>query len=218
MPKEKLEFPSYKDHLNKTFLEEMNYKIWSTKGPRFNAHRRLLTKDNLSNHAIAFLTAYLIIFGLLSVYQISNTVIFNEKVIAFGSTTISILLLTFSQMEAAQDYKMRAHKYHDCALKLSELYNKLRAFKTFGEHSDHDKLQFSEKLSDEYQKVLEHYTNHEIIDYDFFKAANYKYFEMNHWQVVTIRMRYYIETKFLYHALIAVPPALFITIYYYNAH
>ncbi|GAA3769609.1 hypothetical protein GCM10022423_23830 [Flavobacterium ginsengiterrae] len=28
---------TYKDYLNKTFLEELNYKIWSTKGSRFNA-------------------------------------------------------------------------------------------------------------------------------------------------------------------------------------
>ncbi len=108
-------FPTIKDHLNKTLLEELNYKIWSTRGARFNASKRLLAKDNLSNRAIAFLTAYLIIFGLLSVYQISNRQLFNEKIIAFGSTTVSILLLTFSQMDAAQDYKMRAHMYHDCA-------------------------------------------------------------------------------------------------------
>src|ERR1700744_5344546 len=122
-------FSATKDHLNKTLLEELNYKIWSTRGARFNASKRLLVKDNLSNRAIAFLTAYLIIFGLLSVYQISNKGLFSEKVIAFGSTAISILLLTFSQMEAAQDYKMRAHKYHECGLKISKQYLSLRSFK-----------------------------------------------------------------------------------------
>ncbi len=206
---EKKQFPTIKDHLNKTLLEELNYKIWSTRGARFNASKRLLAKDNLSNRAIAFLTAYLIIFGLLSVYQISNTQIFNEKIIAFGSTTVSILLLTFSQMEAAQDYKMRAHKYHDCALRISELYIKLRSFKTLETHTELEKKDFSDKLGSKYQKVLENYTNHETIDYKMFMVQNNDYFRMNNFKVAVIYGQYYWQTKFLYHLLIVIPPVLF---------
>lgn len=206
---EKLKFPSYKDHLNKTFLEEMGYKIWSTKGPRFNANKRLLAKDTLSYQAIGFLTAYLIIFGLLSVYRISNKEIFSEKIIAFGATTISILLLAFSQMEGAKDYKMRAHMYHECALKLSELYNKLRAFKTFGERTDLEKQEFSQKLGEEYQRVLEHYPNHATIDYHLFRAEHHEYYKIEMVRVVLIQLQCYFETKFLYHFLIVAPPVLF---------
>jgi hypothetical protein len=207
---ENAKFSATKDHLNKTLLEELNYKIWSTRGARFNASKRLLTKDNLSNRAIAFLTAYLIIFGLVSVYQISNAQIFNEKIIAFGSTTISILLLTFSQMEAAQDYKMRAHKYHDCALKISKLYIKLRSFKTLTDPTETEKKEFSDKLGDKYQKVLENYTNHESIDYKLFMVQNNDYFKLPWRKITTIQFQLYWESKFLYHSLIVLPPLLFL--------
>lgn len=204
-----LKFSEQKNHLNKTLLEELNYKIWSTKGARFNASKRLLVKDTLSNKAIAFLTAYLIIFGLVSVYQVSNSKIFNEKIIAFGSTTISILLLTFSQMEAAQDYKMRAHKYHECALKISKLYIKLRSFKTLTTYTEVEKKDFSEKLGSKYQKLLEHYTNHESIDYKLFMAQNNDYFKMPWRKIALTKLQLYWETKLLYHALIIAPPLLF---------
>src|SRR5690349_16930437 len=93
-------WPKYKDHLNKTYLEELAYKLWNTKGTRFVAAERLLTKNDLSNKANGFLSAYLIIYSLFAVYQISGSVILNEKIIAFSSTTLSILLLVFTQMEA----------------------------------------------------------------------------------------------------------------------
>jgi hypothetical protein len=43
-----MEQKTYKDYLDKTFLEELNYKIWSTKGSRFNASTRL-TKHHVIN-------------------------------------------------------------------------------------------------------------------------------------------------------------------------
>ena len=54
-------FPKQLDHLNKTFLEELNYKMWVTKGARFNASKRLALRDNWSNKAMGFLSSYLII-------------------------------------------------------------------------------------------------------------------------------------------------------------
>src|SRR5258706_12009614 len=98
---EENKWPNHKDHLNKTFLEELGHRLWNTKGIRFAASERLLTKNDLSNKAIGFLSAYLIIFGLLSVYQIAGSKILDANVIAFSSTTLSILLLVFTQMEAA---------------------------------------------------------------------------------------------------------------------
>ncbi|MDI9320600.1 MAG: SLATT domain-containing protein [Phycisphaerales bacterium] len=138
----------------------------------------------------------------------SNTSFFSEKIIAFSSTTISILLLTFSQLENAKDYKLRANQFHDCALKLSEKYNELRAFKTFENTSELEKKAFSQKIGMEYQSILGHFTNHEPIDYALFKAQNYQYFEMAKWDSIVIKFKYYIDTKLIYHSLILVPPIL----------
>ncbi len=198
-------FPSYKDHLNKTFLEEMGYKIWSTKGARFQANHRLVTIDRLSNVSLSFLNAYLIIFGLLSVYQISNDSLISANVVAFGSTAISILLLVFSQIEVSRDYKVRGHMYHECSLKLSELYNEHRAFKTLEDSTLEEKKKFAVEISTKYQAVIGSYSNHDNIDYEKFKNENSEYFKLNWFKVCIFTVKYYIRVQFLYHALIAVP-------------
>lgn len=86
---------SYKDYLDKTFIEELNYKIWSTKGSRFNANKRLLKIANLSNLCTSMLSVYLITVGLLSVYNIYSTENIDENLIAYSITCLSILLLVF---------------------------------------------------------------------------------------------------------------------------
>lgn len=200
-----LKFPKYKDHLNKSFLEELSHKLWNTKGARFRANRRLLTKDSLSNKAIGFLSSYLIIFGLLSVYQISNDNFINEKIIAFGSTTLSILLLVFSQMEAAQDYKIRALAYHKCALEIGDLYNELRTFKTMSSATEQKKKDMCQSLSHKYQSILKEYPNHDDIDYNSFRAAHKDYYEVSTFFVFKVKIQYYLRTKLLYHVLIFFP-------------
>lgn len=209
MEKETAKFKGHKDYLEKGFLEELNFKIWVTKGSRFIANRRLLTKSDLSNKALGFLSSYLIIFGLISVYQVSNDTLLSENILAFGSTSLSIMLLLFSQLEAAQDYKTKAKSYHECALELAELYNKLRIFKTLEADVDNATIRtFTVDLSNEYQQVLGKYDNHENIDFDKFKVGNNDYFKLSFLNRADFNWTYYRRTKLLYHTLIGLPPLL----------
>lgn len=208
----KAKFPTYKDHLNKTFLEELNYKFWSTKGARFKASKRLLTQNDLSNKAIGFLSAYLIILGLISVYKITGGVEISDNLIAFGSTTLSILLLAFSQMEAAQDFKMRAKSFQDCAIKISALYDVLRIEKTLEQKREDEKVKISKELSAKYQSILENFPNHDDIDYKIFKTEHADYFQLSRWKVLKIKARYYINVKLIYHAMIVLPPIIIVTL------
>jgi hypothetical protein len=139
------------------------------------------------------------------VYQISGGEILDEKVIAFGSTTLSILLLVFSQMESAQDYKIRAQAFQKCALEVDALHQRVRIFKTLKEATQEEKITFCEDLSVEYHKILNSYSNHHSIDYDYFKSKNRKYYAVPWLEVAWIRLLYYIRTKALYHMLIGVP-------------
>lgn len=209
-------FPQFKDHLNKTFLEELNYKFWSTKGTRFKASKKLLTKSDLSNKAIGFLSAYLIILGLLSVYKITGNLIISESLIAFGSTTLSILLLAFSQMEAAQEYKLKAYSFQECALKISNLYDELRIFKTLEQKDEENKIQFCKALSKKYLDILERYPNHDDIDYKIFQIDHRDYFEISSWKLLRVQLVYYRQVKLLYHLLIFAPPIIIFIIVYWN--
>ncbi|MBX7127411.1 MAG: SLATT domain-containing protein [Cyclobacteriaceae bacterium] len=215
MTTENNKWPTYKDHLNKTYLEELAHKLWVTKGTRFTASQRLLTMNDLSNKSLGFLSAYMIIFSLLSVYQIQGTQLVNSNAVAFGSTALSILILVFTQMEGAEDFKMRAHALHQCALKISVLHDRIRSFKSLGKDIEDKKFDFCQNLSQEYQKILLEYPNHDSIDFDLFRIRHKQYYELGPWGVSNIWVRYYIRTKALYHVLITLPIPISIYLFFY---
>lgn len=168
-------FAGSKQYLEKSFLEELNYKIWSTKGARFEADKRLTIISKMSNISLSILSAYLIIAGLISVYNIHSNL--NFDLINYVVTALSIILLVLSQHENSQNYNLRAKDFHNCGLELSVLYNKLRAFKTLENPTEEDKNSFAKKLAKEYQAILSKYENHIAIDYDNFKANHTEYFK-----------------------------------------
>lgn len=207
-----MEGKTYKDYLDKTFLEELNYKIWSTKGSRFNASTRLTKISRLSNLSVSILSVYLTAVGLLSVYNISfNTL--DGNLIAYSITCLSILILVFGQIENAKDFTMKAKEFHNCGLELSKIYNDLRIFKTLTEDQTIvNKERFTREISDAYQRVLERHENHLQIDNDLFKTKTAKYHLLSKFDVYKIKFNYYIRTAFLYHFLIISPPIIILTL------
>lgn len=203
----------YKDYLNKTFLEELNYKIWITKSSRFQANKRLLLIAKLSSLCNSVLSVYLIALGLLSVYNINTQKGFDSNVLAYTITILSILLLVFSQLEGAKNFQLQAKDFHNCGLELSELYNRLRVFKTMGTPSDNDKKEFAVQISKEYQSILSKYENHDPIDFEIAKTLTYKYHELTLLNVVWIKAKYYFQTQSMYHLLIIIPPIVFISLF-----
>lgn len=199
--------------MEKSFLEELSYKIWSTKGARFRADRRLTTISKMSNISFSILSAYLIIAGLLAVYNIEN-VDSGLNYINYYVTALSIIQLVIVQFENSQDYKLKAKNFHDCSLELSTLYNRLRTFKTMNsEASEFTTASFCQKLSDEYQEILNRYANHEDIDYDSFKISQLGYFsELTAKDVNEIKSRYWRICYGWYTIIIALPPIIILAI------
>lgn len=206
-----LESKSHLDYLEKTYLEELNYKIWSTKGSRFNANKRLIKISRLSNLCTSLFSVYLIAIGLLAVYNVNHSNLFNDNTLAYSITCLSILLLVFTQTENSKDYNKKASEFHNCALELSELYNHLRIFKTLnGTPSNEEKRKFAEDISEKYKRILQKHENHDSIDLEMFKAKKSKYHKLNWWQVWVITLTSYFKTIFIYHLLIIAPPILII--------
>lgn len=203
-------FTGSKEYLEKSFLEELSYKIWSTKGARFQADKRLKKKSKLSMISLAVLSAYLIIASLISVYNISNGN--NENLINYSITALSILLLVVSMFENSQDYKLRANNYHNCGLELGILYSKLRIFKTLRkEPSDFEIYNFCQEMTEKYQSVLNKYDNHDPIDYDKFKTLNPNHFEeLSEGNIKKIKKKYNWEICGWYSIMIILPPIIMI--------
>lgn len=195
-----------KEHLDKDFLEELKHKIWSTKGTRFTADSRLKTIAKYSTLSISFLSSYLIIFGLASVYNLYNPNTIDANVIAFTITALSILVLIFSLLENAQNYPVKAKNFHDCALDLSDLYNELQNYKSYEkEASEKERLEFCEKLQKEYQNVLRRYENHAPIDNKFFRIKHPDYYSIKWYEWIWTQLIYFINTRFIYLAMMSIP-------------
>ncbi|WP_225037103.1 SLATT domain-containing protein [Winogradskyella sp. SM1960] len=190
-------------YLKKDFGVELNYKLWITKGARFKASERTNIADNLSSQTIGYLSAYLIIFNLVNIYDISFIVKFTNDQLGFISTALSILILLYSQFENAKKHSIKSEKFHQCSLEIAELYNELRMVKTFENvYNREDKIK---RISERYDEILKKYENHLPIDLADFRGTKPKYFELNWFEINWIRVKKYFLVKFKYHLMIYGP-------------
>lgn len=197
--KAKSKIPPY---LQKSFAEELNYKLWVTKGARFNASDRCKKLNQLSNRTVGYLSAYLIIINMINIYEIPFYIKLPDNYLAFGTTALSILILVFSQFEASRNYQLDAQKHHQCALEISDLYNELREYKTNAAGIT------SQQLNDirrEYENVLKKYENHEDVDLLRFKISKPNYFELSYSKCLQLKIIYWIKTSIKYHFFIVLP-------------
>lgn len=201
-------------YLTKGFLEELNYKLWSTKGSRFNSDKRLRMKGKASNVGLAIISAYLIIASLITVFELETGL--HPNALNFLITALSILVLVFSQFENAQNYELNAKMHHDSGLKISELYNELRIFKTLRDNpSSYELLSFSKDITKRYEAVLNNSSNHSRIDYNEFLLTNIEYMtktnpdKVKHLNKYFVKMSYYWNIYGWYFLLVIIPPALF---------
>lgn len=200
-----------KEHLDKDFLEELKHKVWSTKGTRFYADTRNKTTAKYSNLGLTFLSAYLIVFGFLSVYNLYNSEEYNPNLIAFAITTISIFLLIFSVFENSQNYLVKAKNFHECALDLADVYNELQNYKSYEiEATEKEKMHFCFKLQEKYQKILRKYENHEPIDNKKFRLSYPDYYKVKWFEYILIPLEYFSRTKLIYLSLMIIPGVIII--------
>ena len=108
---------------------------------------------------------------------------------------------------------MRAHRHIECSLKISKLYNDLRIFKTMSNPNDDEKAKYAVDLSNKYQDILDHYDNHNSVDFSLFQTNHSKYFEHNKFKVFLNKARFYTSTLFLYHILIFSPLLIGLWVY-----
>ena len=198
------------DDLYKAFLDELNYKVWSTKESRFNANKRLLKLSTTAIQCRKILLIYSFAVSLLFVYNTFYGNFFNTNFLSSAITFLLILLLVLGQIETTRDYHIKAEEFRTCGLELSSLYNALLIFKTLIENQPlENKKQFTHKLSESYQRILTMHDNHEPIDTYIFKSKTFEYHNLNWFDVQVIKIKYYINTSLIFHLLIVFPPILF---------
>lgn len=194
------------------YHRELNYKMWSTYKSRFNAAARFRKKYDLSNKAVALLSAYVVIFSLLTSMLPQFAEGGTGSVILFISSALSIIILVVSQLEASQNYSVRALTNHQSGLQIAELYNDLRALKS--RHAGNQCEEFHkgvEELSKKYDDILKRSENHEDIDFACFRASKPKFKDhaLTKNEIFRIECRLFIGQYLFYYLCMVVPPILF---------
>jgi hypothetical protein len=106
--------------------EQLLAAMRTVKAARFNAAERLERKHALSLFAMSMVSLY---FVGLSVWQAVYAPTLDEasnRLITLVSIMSSIFSLVLALIESMNDYRMKAHHMHACALAVNDLYHELK--------------------------------------------------------------------------------------------
>lgn len=196
--------PALPPYLEKNrWEEELNFKMWITKGARFHAAKRCEEKDHSATWTNALLSCYLIIIGLVPFVPHPAFKAISPDIIGFGTTGVSIILLAYGLIVAMRGYSVQAIVYHECALKIAVLYNALRRAKEL--KNEKDKTKEITRISLEYDEILSRYPNHHPLDSSLFETTKRVYFKLSRWECFCRRRLYWLHTKAIHHLTILIP-------------
>jgi hypothetical protein len=168
----------------------------TVKAARFNAAERLERKHTLSLFAMSMVSLY---FVGLSVWQAVYAAMLSEaanRLITLVSIMSSIFTLVLALIEAMNDYRMKAHHMHACALAVNDLYHELK----LTEAADVGAVQDFRRRYNAVVRSCPH--NHSHVDYLMAKAERGGSLTDKAWAW----LRYAFDVYALYGLCLIVPP------------
>ena len=118
--------PSGTDNPDARAAEQLLSAMRTVKSARFNAADRLERKHTLSMFAMSMVSLY---FVGLSIWQAIYAAGLSEsatRLITLVSIMSSIFTMVLALIESMNDYRMKAHHLHACALGVNDLYHELK--------------------------------------------------------------------------------------------
>lgn len=168
------------------------------KAARFNAAERLERKQTVSTFTLSVVALY---FVGLSVWQavyaghIDEATTRHVNLIEIVSSVFALML---GLLEALNNYQMKAHHLHNCALAVSDIAQELRLARTAPVAALQD---FRRRYNEALRACP---VNHSRIDYVFAKLETSK--DASQWTMA--RIRYLFDVYALYAAFLLAPPLL----------
>ena len=111
-------------------VDELLHAMHTVKSARFNAAERLERKNTLSLFAMSMVSLY---FVGLSVWQVIYAPLIADAgnlLVTLVSIMSSVFTLVLALIEAMNDYRIKAHHMHACALAVNELYQELKLLRS----------------------------------------------------------------------------------------
>jgi hypothetical protein len=168
----------------------------TVKAARFNAAERFERKHTLSLFALSMVSLY---FVGLSVWQAVYAPTLDEaanRLITLVSIMSSVFTLVLALIDSMNDYKMKAHHMHACALAVNDLYHEFKLIRA----PDAGLIQEFRRRYNEAVRGCPY--NHARIDYLMARAERRLPWEEKAW----LHMRYAFDVYGLYGLCLAVPP------------
>lgn len=177
-------------------VDQLVRTMRTVKTARFNAAERLERKHLVSTVSLSIVSLY---FVGLSVWQAVYAASLSEpasRLITLVSIMSSICTLVLALIEAMNDYKMKAHHMHHCALAVNDLLHELR----LADSNDTAALQ---DIRRRYNAVVRGCPfNHAYVDYLMARPAH-------RWETrLMVGLHYAADVYGLYAACLVGPPLL----------
>src|SRR6185436_10301647 len=173
----------------------------TVKAARFNAAERLERKNTVSLFAMSMVSLY---FVGLSVWQAVYAPTLDEaanRLITLVSIMSSIFTLVLALIESMNDYRMKAHHMHACALAVNDLYHELKLARS----SEPGQLQeFRHRYNGAVRRCP---YNHTRIDFLMAKAEGS---DVPWADRAWARLRYALDVYALYGLALIVPPLVLV--------
>ena len=182
-------------------VQQLMRSMQMVKGARFNAAERLERKQLVSVVALSIVSLY---FVGLSVWQAVYAASLSDpanRLITLVSIMSSIATMVLALIEAMNDYRMKAHYMHACALQVNDLLQELRLVQASETAAVQD-------IRRRYNEVVRNCPfNHTRIDYLMARPPA-------QWgKRLTLWLRYVAGVYGLYAVCLAGPPVLFFLYY-----
>jgi hypothetical protein len=176
--------------------EQLLQAMRTVKSARFNAAERLERKNTLSLFAMSMVSLY---FVGLSVWQVVYAPLIGDagnRLITLVSIMSSVFTLVLALIEAMNDYRMKAHHMHACALAVNDLYHELKLLRS------RDACVVQE-FRRRYNEVVRNCPfNHARVDYLMARAERGVPWRAKAWA----RLRYAGDVYLLYGLCLLIPP------------
>lgn len=182
-------------------VDQLLRAMHTVKAARFNAAARLEHKHLVSVVALSVVSLY---FVGLSVWQAVYAPSLSEpanRLITLVSIMSSICTLVLALIDSMNDYKIKAHHMHTCALEVNDLLQELRLADT------HDPS-VVQNFRRRYNNIVRGCPcNHSRIDYLMTRPAG-------SWEArLLVRLHYAADVYALYGTCLAAPPLLMLLLH-----
>ena len=166
------------------------------KAARFNAAERLERKHLISVFALSMVSLYFVGLSVWQALYAAGLDAATNQLVTLVSIMSSICTLVLALIDSMNDYKIKAHHMHDCALSVNDLAHELRLLQT----SDISVVQDFRRRYNEVVRGCPF--NHARVDYLMARAELKVPWEAKVWA----HLRYVLDVYGLYGTCLIGPP------------